>query len=376
MKIFLSFLQSKHQHPIAAYSFWQFYLKNGIEEAGHEWIECEEVDWARGIVPQSKEELADWKSYSWEKTINYLKKNTPDVFLSYLYPNQIDIDAINAIKKLGIQTINFFCDHVRLFTKLPKEFEVFDKNWVPEYKAISLYQKAKLPYLNLPMPMWVDPKYRTVSEYENDEIVFIGSKDIQRQLFFEDILTRNNTIDIKIYGNGWQLTNSSVPKSTSVIQKVGNQLTYLSKYGIGSYFNKIKQNNFNAPYSPQLINALQPSLDFSNYIKKTRESKIVVGINRYPSFNYPLHKPDTYSRLRDIEAPMLGACYLTEWTAGLDLLYDLNHEILTFKTADELIENCNRLASDKQLRMKIKIAGQRKALKEHSIPSILNKLLH
>lgn len=376
MKIFLSFLQSKVQHPISAYSFWEFYIKNGIEEAGHKWIECDEVDWAEGLVPQTNKELADWKSYSWEKTLKYLKNNTPDVFLSYLYPNQIDIDAINSIKKLGIQTINFFCDHVRLFTKVPKEFEVFDKNWVPEYKAIQLYQKAKLPYLNLPMPMWVDPKYRTISEYEQDEITFIGSKDIQRQLFFDDILTRKNSIDLKIYGQGWQSTKSVPHKQTSVIKKIGNQFSYLNKHGIGSYFNKIKQNNFNAPFSSQLSNALQPTLDFNNYIKKTRESKIVIGINRYPSFKFPLHKPDTYSRLRDIEAPMLGACYLTEWTAGLDLLYDLKHEILTFKTADELIENCNRLAIDKQLRLKIKIAGQQKALNEHSIPSILNKLIH
>ncbi|MBB2144097.1 glycosyltransferase [Pedobacter sp. LMG 31464] len=375
MKIFLSFLQSKVQHPIPAYSFWEFYIKNGIEEAGYEWIECDEVDWAKGLVPQTKEELADWKSYSWEKTLRYLKNNTPDVFLSYLYPNQIDIDAINSIKKLGIQTINFFCDHVRLFTKLPKEFEVFDKNWVPEYKAIPLYQKAKLPYFNLPMPMWVDPKYRAISEYEHDEITFIGSKDIQRQLFFEDVLTKDNNFDIKIYGNGWQSTKSPSPKQTSIIKKIGNQFSYLNKHGIGSYFNKIKQNNFNALLSLQLTNALQSTLDFNDYIKKTRESKIVLGINRYPSFNFPLHKPNTYSRLRDIEAPMLGACYLTEWTAGLDHLYDINHEILTFKTSDELIENCKRLSNDKQLRIRIKTAGQQKALNEHSIPSILNKLI-
>ena len=72
------------------------------------------------------------------------------------------------------------------------------------------------------------------------------------------------------------------------------------------------------------------------YVEITQQSMITLGVNRYPSFRYPLNKPDTYSRLRDLEAPMLGACYLTEWTEGLDDLYELGTEIETYKTAEEM----------------------------------------
>src|SRR5690606_14873934 len=125
-----------------------------------------------------------WKEITWQKTLEYIKINRPDIFLSYLYPKQIDINAINEIKKLGIPCVNFFCDHIREYKSLPKEFHVFDLNWVPEHEALDLYKKNDLAYIHLPMPMWVAPNLRTVNQHHNSEITFIGSCDVQRILFF------------------------------------------------------------------------------------------------------------------------------------------------------------------------------------------------
>lgn len=375
MKIFLSFLQSQKNHPIPAYSFWEYYIKNGIEEAGFEWTECTDVDWARGLVPQTDEELNAWKAISWTKTVAYLKKNPVDIFLSYLYPQQIDEAAIKEIKRMGIKCINFFCDNVRMFNKIPKEFGLFDLNWVPEYKAIDLYKKARFSYLNLPMPMWVDPKYRFTPEQENSHISFIGSKDIQRQLFFEQVVKNSGTPNIDIYGNGWiGESHPFIKGNISPLKKIANQFKFVSQQGFKAYLNKLKFSRYNPPISTSLKGLLKGKVNFEDYVKITRESKITLGISRYPSFDYPLHFPNTYSRLRDIEAPMLGACYLTEWTAGIELMYDLDKEILTYQTVDELIAQCNRLSNDADLRKTLRKKGQTRALNDHGIPSIIKKL--
>src|ERR1700743_1554539 len=183
MKIFLSFLQSPENYPIPAYGFWEHYIKNGIEEAGHQWTECPDVDWAQGLVPKNKAEQLRWKDETWSKTLARLKKDPADLFLSYLYPEQIDTAAIGEIRKMGIACVNFFCDNVRLFKKIPAEFAVFDLNWVPEFKAIMLYQKAGFPHINLPMPIWVAPGLRNMHNENNDQVSFIGSKDVQRLSF-------------------------------------------------------------------------------------------------------------------------------------------------------------------------------------------------
>jgi len=83
VNIFLSFLQSAKLHPIPAYSFWQYYIKNGIAEAGYQWSECTDVDWALGLVAKNKEEQSRWKEDAWSKTVNWLKKHPADLFLRY-----------------------------------------------------------------------------------------------------------------------------------------------------------------------------------------------------------------------------------------------------------------------------------------------------
>ena len=114
---------------------------------------------------------------------------------------------------------------------------------------------------------------------------------------------------------------------------------------------------------------------FDQYNELTSRSMITVGINRYPSFHFPFDQPDSYSRLRDIEAPMLGACYLTEWTEGIDELYIPGNEIETYRNADEFIEKVKALQGDHKKRKSLKINGQKRALETHSILSSLNKLL-
>ena len=379
MKIFLSFLQSEKKHPIPAYDFWQHYIKNGIVEAGHEWSECPGADWALGLVPKSKEEQANWKQDTWQKTIAWLKKNPVDLFLGYLYPEQIDTSAIKEIQKTGVPCVNFFCDHIRLFTSVPAEFKVFDLNWVPEYKATEWYKESSVPYINLPMPMWVDPKYRVIKEETNQQVTFIGSNDIQRSLLFEKVMKQEPGLPLAIYGNGWkedhtEQTAQFIPDH-SITKKIANQFTFISQHGITAWKRKNAQRNLSHTIDlPQHI--LHPSPAFEGYNRLIGESMVSLGVNRYPSFRFPLETPDSYSRLRDIEAPMLGACYLTEWTGGIEQLYDIENEIAVFHTESELVEQVKMLQADPAKRKKLKTNGQKKALSNHSIPQSLNRLFN
>ena len=378
MKVFLSFLQSEKQYPIPAYQFWQHYIKNGITEAGYDWTECPGADWVLGLVPQSKEDHLKWKADIWAKTIAWLKKKPADIFLSYLYPDQIDQSAIKQIKSLGIPCVNFFCDHIRNYKNVPTEFAVFDLNWVPEYRAAQWYKKAGYPYINLPMPMWIEPQYRVLKEETNMQITFIGSVDIQRQLLFEEMIAQAPDLPLAVYGNGWKGNNTiaqpAVPDYT-LSKKIKFNFDFIAQQGFAAYRRKMQQRNMNAAISSQLNAKIHEAPAFDQYNQLTAGSMITLGVNRYPSFSYPLDKPDSYSRLRDIEAPMLGACYLTEYTDGLENLYDPENEITVYKNAAELVAKAAELQNDPAKRKKLKINGQKRALNDHSIPVSLGKIL-
>lgn len=380
MIIYLSFFQSKVQHPIPAYSFWEFYIKNGIEESGHEWTEGN-GDWAEGLLYSfDKAKLESWKAETWEDTLRDIKlkhRQKPiSFFLSYLYPHQIDEQAIKEIQKMGIPCVNFFCDNVREFTSVPKEYAVFDLNWVPEYKALHMYKRAKYKHIHLPMPMWVAPQFRNVSNVESDVVSFIGSKDIQRLMLFEKVV--NLGVELKIYGAGWENSDIKIEsiKNSNTFSTVLNQFDFIIRFGLEAFFRKLEQRKFNTKLSDSLQRCMNTKPDFDSYIKITKESAITLGVNRYPSFLYPFDKPNTYSRLRDIEAPMLGACYLTEWTEGLGQMYGLGDEIETYKDEYELIEKIKMLKSDAKRRKNMRLNAQKKALEQHSVPNSIQLIFN
>jgi spore maturation protein CgeB len=94
---------------------------------------------------------------------------------------------------------------------------------------------------------------------------------------------------------------------------------------------------------------------------------VTIGVNRVPTANRSPYRPLVYSRLRDIEAPMLGACYLTEWTEGLEHMYELGKEIETYRTAEELTTKLSELRLDPERRSAMRERAQRRALSDHSV---------
>jgi hypothetical protein len=380
MKIFLSCLQSPHKHPIPGYQFWETYFKKGIEEAGHEAVEAEEIDWAEGLVYFEGNELREWRERTWSNTISALKKNHHikpiDLFLSYLFPKQVEPSAVQEIQALGIPCVNFFCDNVREFTKVPKEFHCFDLHWVPEYKAIKMYQQAKLNYIYAPMPVWVPPEQRTCHHPENYGVSFIGSRDLQREALFAQVLKIGASIELR--GPAWsqidRVSSNTVSKEKSLWRTVLNQANLLTKDGIQSLFGKITYKLQPIIEDNLFQNYVQKAVYGEEYVEVIQQSKITLGVNRYPSYRYPFYKPDTYSRLRDLEAPMMGACYLTEWTEGLDDLYDLGEEIETYRTAEEMVEKIRKLEADCEKRKRMRCQAQKRALAEHTVAQSLTNI--
>lgn len=380
MRIFICCQQSLKNHLIPAYQFWEIYFKKGIEEANHQWIEAQGVDWAEGLVYRESKELELWRNKTWKSTIDQIKKQHKaggiDLFLSYLYPQQISISAIKEIQDLGIACVNFFCDNVREFTKVPKEFYYFDLNWVPEYKALEMYKKAQLNYIHAPMPVWIDPRHRNCQYQEQYGATFIGSKDTQRAALLSELLKLGVSLEIR--GTGWDkkpARGKHNPKKKSKLKTIINQIDFFEHQGVCAWLRKTKS-KWSKPIDDSIFTSyIYPKPNFEEYIKIIQQSKITLGINRYPSFRHSFTNPDTYSRMRDIEAPMMGACYLTEWTEGLGQMYELGKEIETYRTPEELKEKIFQLEAEPKKRKTMRFEGQKRALEQHTFTKSLTKII-
>jgi hypothetical protein len=377
MVILLSCLQDLRSHDIPSYRYWQRYFKNGILEAGHECLEVPEVDWAEATTGLSAENHRAWADKTWSKTIAFITAQTGsgrkiDLFLSYLYPAQVEESAIQEIRRQGIPCVNFFCDNVREFTRVPPEYRLFDLHWVPEWEALEMYARAALKTCFAPMPCWVPKEAREPAVAENGQVTFIGSSDELRRSLLGGALQKG--APIMIGGAGWHGTGSGAHVRRSVPQLLKNQFDFLRERGVSQWLRKSFRRIGRPSLSPIPEEHILPTIDNTNYIRLTKESTVTLGVNRVPSFRRSRRNPLVYSRLRDIEAPMLGACYLTEYAEDLTHFYELGEEIETYRGTDELVEKIRALKADKSKRDAMRRLGQRRALNDLSVGRSLEKL--
>jgi hypothetical protein len=384
MRIFLICQQSQRRHDVPAYAFWEKYLKEGIAEASHTFTEAEDVDWAEGLLPFVGDERARWLGRTWSRAVASLKTQHAhdpiDLVLCYLFPSQVEPSALAEIRALGIPCVNFFCDNVREFTRVPEVFRGFDLHWAPEFEACELYRNAGLPFIHAPMPVWVPPAFRTIPDRETDDAVFIGSHDVLREALLADVVARG--LPLRLYGAGWKPASRSheaspLPPSVGARVKpsfLSNQREFLRTEGLRGFAMKLSYKLHRPPAPEALRSSVQAPIYGEDYFRATQESAVTLGINRYPSFRHSFRHPHAYSRLRDIEAPMLGACYLTEACPGLDRLYEVGREIETYRNGEELAAKAKELLASPARRRELRVNGRRRALSDHSITRSLEKI--
>jgi spore maturation protein CgeB len=98
-------------------------------------------------------------------------------------------------------------------------------------------------------------------------------------------------------------------------------------------------------------------------------SKIVLGVGTVG------HTSDIYTlKLRDFDAPMSGALYLTQRNPDLLELFREGREIVCYSNADEAAAQAREFLSNPAARLEIARAGSRRARGEHSWASRLNQL--
>jgi hypothetical protein len=379
MRVLLSCLQSLKRHALPAYDFWRPYFLNGCREAGIDCLEVPGVDWVEGLILESGPERQAWRDRVWSATLAFATKEQErasiDFFLGYLYPEQVEVGAVGQLQAAGIPCVNFFCDNVREFHRPPPEYAPFDLHWVPEFEALPLYRAAGLPHVHAPMPCWVDPRFRRVPLVETEPPTFIGSADLLRRDLVGNAVEAG--ADIVVRGVGWSddvLAEREGTPRRSLRTTLANQISHVRAHGVVGGYAKLVNGLHRLRPSTLPESSVGGSVAPDEYIRIMREAVVSLGINRVSTARRTNRKPLIYSRLRDIEAPMLGACYLTEWTAGLETLFDLGDEIETYRTPEEMASKIEGLKADGARRRSMRELAQRRALATHTVARSLKKI--
>lgn len=147
-------------------------------------------------------------------------------------------------------------------------------------------------------------------------------------------------------------------KLMNVLKKAGisnEMLVKIPKIGKAAFWEKPPVE----PVNPRLKSYIKPGVFGLQMYRILQESKLTLNIHADSSPRYA-------SNMRLFEATGVGCCLLTDWRDNLAEMFELEREVVTYKTPEECAERAKWLADNPAERDKIAAAGMKRCLKDHT----------
>ena len=266
-----------------------------------------------------------------------------DLFFSYFYSASILPEVIDKIRDMGIITVNFYCNNIHQFDLVSGIAPHYDYCMFPEKEATKKYLDIGANPINIQMaanPDFYKP-YNLKREYD---VTFVGQNYLFRQNYAEYLY--KNGIDIHVWGPGWE--RALRPNNNGLINRIK------SKIGLNKPI--LPNTNVNGPLTDdELVKNYSKSKISLNFSEVTVQDK-----------NEDFGKLKRHIRLRDFEASMSGAFYMTGYQEELKEYYEIGKEIICYETKEDLLDKVRYYLKHQDEAETIRIAGHKRALKYHT----------
>lgn len=274
-----------------------------------------------------------------------------DMFFSYLYSASILPEIIDEIRNIGIVTINFYCNNIHQFDLVSEIAPHYDYCMFPEREALQKYIDVGANPVHIQMaanPDFYKP-YDLKREYD---VTFVGQNYLFRQNYAEYLYKKG--IDIHAWGPGWE--RALRPNNVSLVNRI--------KFKIGLNKSVLPNTNINGPLiDNELVKNYSRSKISLNFSEVTIQDK-----------NEDFGKLKRHIRLRDFEAPMSGAFYMTGYQEEIKEYYKIGKEIICYETKEDLLDKVRYYLKHQDEAETIRIAGHKRALKDHTWDNRFKKL--
>lgn len=249
-----------------------------------------------------------------------------------------------------------------LFTCTPCLKKDFENQQLKTYLIYHAFEKKVLEVLD------------QNNHYEENDLVFTGSLytgngfHAERIRYLEKILSAG--LPLKVFGNRESSRKILVKAAAYYGMRATKNILGERNVRKISYLNRF--NAFgNTPvkfYSKNLIKNMAPPVYGVDQLKLLKNAKICFNIHGEIAQNCA-------GNLRLFEATGVGTCLITDWKENLPELFDINKEIVTYKSEAECIDKMRWLLENPKITKEIAQAGQLRTIKDHSIENQA-KLIH
>ncbi len=318
------------------------------------WPDDADEDWQRVGKPRTNERLLSaFRAASRQARV--------DLFYGYFYSSVAYPETIELIRQSGVPTVNFSCNNVHQFDLVRDIAPRFDICVVPERAALADFKAVGANPVRIQLA--ANPRvYRPYPEPRMYDVTFVGQRYADRAEFL-DYLARNG-VDVRAWGAGWQ-THKRVD-----LAQARAALALIEDERLDGIRRLVRQRLSRGPASDAA-----DSVDTSFYggprllqrdlVKNFSQSRLSLGFATAGE-SHLSEKRLTHLRLREFEAPMSGALYLTEDQPELAEYFEPGKEVLTYADRQDLLDKARYYLGHQEESERIRRAGFLRARHNHT----------
>ncbi|MCL4552172.1 MAG: glycosyltransferase [Candidatus Marsarchaeota archaeon] len=269
-----------------------------------------------------------------------------DVFFSYFYSSYVEANAIREIGRMGITTINWYCNGSYQFHLVEEIAPAYHYCLVPEKFRLADYRRIGANPIYCQEA--ANPNiYRPFDLPREFDVTFVGQRYGNRPAYVSCLLDAG--MDVRVWGPFWQ----QAPMPISRWRLIGSTAKSTLRGRKPAWVARVPQDRCGPPLSDDEL------------IKMYSRSKISLGFSMLagsPSDG----APNKQVRLRDFEAPMSGAFYLVEYFEELAEFFEPDKDIVCFDSPEEAVEKTRYYLAHDSERERIRHAGLNRARSEHT----------
>jgi len=327
-------------------SLWQRHFYDGLRPVVEKLVLPEGVDfgWARQILPGETRGLDVQRDRTCEQLAAQISHahaaHGLDAVISYCFGHDLNPALVRGVIAQGVPWVNFYCDSTHRFDEVAVLARAVSLNWFVEHAAIPNYRALGVPFVCLPYAF--NPEHLPDCECREAQrpAAFIGMPTGPRVDQLGQL--RDAGCEFEVRGPGWE-------------DETNDEKAMLF-HGLGDH---LRQH----PHWPAVRALARGPLRDEDMAEYLRGCQTVIGLNQGRDRH---GRVTSYLKLRDLEFPGHGCCYLTEHNDDVAAALDVGREVITYRTLDEAAVLLKRLAREPARVAETGRAGRRRVLAEHT----------
>ena len=298
-----------------------------------------------------------------------------DLFFAYLMDGMVETGVVDEIRKIGIPTCNFSCNNTHQFDLVDEISPHFDFNLHSEKDAAQKFRDVGANPVWF--PMGANPKYYHPFDVPRKyDVTFVGQRYALRPFYIWQLL--ENGVQVNVFGPGWRLRSEGFLREA---------LRYFSRLPLAAHAVVSVNSDVRARWSARLAwfdfaerlrlkydEYMHPPLSDEDMVRLYSESLISLGFLDVYDEHDPSAIVKQHLHLRDFEAPMAGALYLTSFCEELKEFYEPDLEILVYRNEHEMLDKIRYYLKHETEAQRVRLGGHRRSLNCHTYNRRFQKL--